>query len=117
AASGQASAASASASAPAPRKLKPLVKPLAAAKPVEAAQPWPLALLGGGAALLLLLIGGGVYWWRRHKRKTADPVEEQLDPVEQQAAPEAPPRAGLLSRLFGRKKSALDETVVEPVME
>lgn len=113
----QASAASASASASAPRKLKPLVKPLAAAKPVEAAQPWPLALLGGGAALLLLLIGGGVYWWRRRKRKAADPVEAQLDPVEQQAAPEAPPRAGLLSRLFGRKKSTLDEPVVEPVMD
>lgn len=114
---GQASAASASASASAPRKLKPLVKPLAATKPVETARPWPLALLGGGAALLLLLIGGGVYWWRRRKRKAADPVEEQLDPVEQQAASEAPPRAGLLSRLFGRKKSALDEPVAEPTLQ
>lgn len=116
AAAGQASAASAPA--PAPRKPKPLVKPLAApAKPVEAEQPWPLTLLGGAAALLLLLVGSGVYWWRRRKQKTADPVEEQVDPVAPQVAPEAPPRAGLLSRLFGRKKSAADESVAEPAME
>lgn len=113
AAAGQASAAAA----PAPRKLKPLVKPLAApAKPVESEQPWPLILLGGGAALLLLLIGSGIYWWRRRKQESADPVEP-ADPVEEQAAAEAPPRAGLLSRLFGRKKTALEESAAEPAME
>jgi hypothetical protein len=118
AAAGQASAASASAPAFAPRKLKPLVKsPAAPAKPVESEQSWPLTLLAGGAALLLLLIGSGVYWWRRRKQKSADPVEP-ADPVEeQQAAPEVPPRAGLLSRLFGRKKSAADEFVAESMTE